>query len=450
MRKEIQVNVLDLIKYMCKQWKKLFIAALCGMILVSAGYCVVGLNKNTDVEIQPVDKMQIIEEARKLLTEKEALEAEQALEFYLSSQENYKILKSYTANSWLYKIDASSTPTYRIVYSIQGAYRQDKDFSDEVGIVFENWIKSDEAVQKILEYSNVEIGSVYLNELISVNYEETTSCFVIAIVAPERDVVEKLALAVDAAVAENAKKIAGEYDDLAVKKVLGNFSYEINNSIQSKQYNMMQQLHAVKSVLTAYRYELTSNQQSYYDALLNGMNESQVIVQSAQAVPLFDVKIAILGAIAGVFAMVFIALLKYLLSDSLKVKEDIEQAFERHVFGEYVVSKLNQNDWIMLCESIKYLASKNGMKKLLIASSCMDSDVETFEQNLKDELKVSFENIEFVYVDKNNTEILKYVKTSDCALCIEKIQKSSYSNIQREIDLCDYYGVPMLGFVLVK
>lgn len=452
MKKEIQVNVLDLIKYMCKQWKKLFIGGLCGMIFVSAIYCVVGLTSAADKEKenQTVDNLQTVETLREQLTEEEVVEVEQALDFYLTSQENYELLKVYTVNSLIYKIDAANTPTYRLVYSIKAASTTSEDIQNGFGVVYENWIKSDEAIQMILDQTKLNFESVYVKELISCSYDEITKCFTIIVVSPDKETTELLATAIDVTIQQNAKDTEEKYSEIAIEKLIGVASIEVNNSIQSKQYSMMQQLHAAKSVLTAYRYELSNEQQAYYTALLTGEVEGLGSTTQTEEVSLFNIKITILGAIAGTFVMIFVVLLQYLLSDTLKVKEDITQTFNKHVFGEFVISKMCQNDWKLLCENIKYTCKKKSVKKLLIAGTHSDAEISQLEQQLSDALKDDFMQIDIALIEKDNADIVEYIKNQDAILCVEKIQKSSYTNIQHEIEIYEYYEIPVLGFVLIK
>ena len=453
MKKEIQVNVIDLIKYVCKQWKILLIGSLCGMILASGIYCAVGVLKQTseDANTQSVDQVQTLDTLRAQLTEEESVEVEQALDFYLTSQKNYEQLKEYTVNSLIYKIEAANTPTYRLVYSVKGISTTGENFKNEIGVIFENWIRSDEAIQMISNQIDFKMDSIYVKELIGIAYDELTNCFVITVVSPDKEMTEALATAIDVAVAQNTKKIEGNYSEIKIEKLLGVFSVEVNNSLQAKQYSMMQQLHAAKSVLTVYRYELSNEQQLYYNALLLGEEESQDSTpQVKEEISLFDVKIALLGVIAGGFVMVFIVLLKYLLSDVLKVKEDIIQTFNQYVFGELEVGKVNQNDWNVLCQNIKFVGAKKNIRNLLVAGSYSDEEVDLLKKQIRDELVDSFEQIDVKVINKNSDDFVKHIQNQDGVLCVEKIQKSSYTNIQHEIEVFEYYEIPLLGFVLVK
>lgn len=453
MKNEVQVNVVDLIKYILMQWKKILIAGICGMLLISGVYLVIGLTNDSSKEsaTDSVDEDISLEELSKELTDDEIVQVEEAVDFYLSSKENYNQLKNYTANSLLYKIDATHTPTYRIAYVVEGVSASgNKEIQDEVFAILESWINSDEVIQNVMNYIDLQVEHVYVKELISLRYDLLSDCFVLSIVSPEEELTKQIASALDIAIVNKINSL-DLYQQLEVRKLSEEFSIETNHTIQSTQSNMMQQLHSALSVLTVYRYDLEDNQQAYYDALLSEKLDSEDIVTEEESErALFDVKIAFLGVIAGVFVMLFYILMKYLLSDALKIKEDISITFHQHVFGEFALNNVDENEWAILCDNVKYAGEKKAAKKLIVAGTCLDNDAIDFKVKLKNNLLKSFEEVEIVSIDKNSPNAIRSVQDSEAVVCVEKLKKSSYTQIQQEIELCEYYDVPVLGFVLVK
>jgi len=451
MRTEVQVDIMDLIKFMLKQWKKILLAGLCGLVLLSGIYVIICYlnSSNGNKESNITDSKVVLEELKGNLTEEEVVEVEEALNFYLSSVENYEQLKKYTANSLLYKIDANNTPTYRLVYGVEDfSQNEDAENQNEIREGLNSWIQSDETIQAIIDEAGIDIDIIYVRELITFKYDVLSNCFNIQVVSPDMEMTEKLARATDSVIEKRIQVLKGIYSDFEIRKVSMDFSIEISNDIQSMQYNMMQRLSNVKSILTVYRYDLEENQQLYYDALLS--EKEEIVDEVKQETSFFSPTIIVFGAIVGIFVMLFYLLMKYLLSDTLKVKEDISQTFHSHVFGELVSDKFDENIWTVLCDNVKYACNKNEVKNLLIAGTCSDVEVVELKERLRSVLEKQFENIEMAIIDKDCMDVLNTVKACDAVVCVEKIQKSKYTDIQREIELCEYYDSTLLGFVLVK
>jgi hypothetical protein len=104
----------------------------------------------------------------------------------------------------------------------------------------------------------------------------------------------------------------------------------------------------------------------------------------------------------------------------------------------------------VLKEDIKYAGSKYSAKTLLLAGSGSSEVAEQLKESLKAALSDEFAQMEVAVLDKNNKDAAKLINSHDAVLCVEKIGKSSYGAIEKEIKLCEYYNTPLLGFVVIK
>lgn len=459
MRNEVQVNIKDLFCYILKQWKCLLIACVIGGVCLSGVFLVMEL-KNRAVIENPLDAIgepEIdLDKLRATLTEEDAIEAEQALEFYLTSEKNYELLKEYVANSIKYRIDATHTPTYRVVYAIEGLSKSgNTDIQYEIFTILSNWIKGEEVINSICEKADMDVDAIYVQELLGVQYSEDTNCITISVIAPDKDMCEKLEAAVKSEIEQEIEELRSNYKTLSVSLLSEVYSVELNTYIQSAQYSQLAQLHSMKSVLTAYRFELDEKQQVYYDALYEDFlqeeaeeaeKEEEIIPNVVVEGPLFSVKIAILGALAGALVIVFYLMLKYLLSDTLKVKEDLSETFGQRVFCE--LSK--KDDLALLVHNIGFIGKKNAVQKLLLTGTYTDEDTERLKEQLKEQLKGDIEIITRTAFESNHLESTNLLIECDAIICVERIGKSSYKKIESTIEACEYYETALLGFVVLK
>lgn len=456
MRNEVQVNIKDLIRYIVKQWKYLILACFIGAACISGVFLVMELKNRNVVEI-PIEESNEpevdLEKLRETLTEEDAVEVEQALEFYLTSEENYKLLKEYVANSIKYRIDATHTPTYRVMYAIDGVIKNDDNrIQNEIFTIISNWIKGEDTIKRISEIAGLDVDTIYVQELLGVQYSDESNCVTFSAIALDKEMCEKLMAAVKTVFEQQIEELRTNYATLEVRLISEIYSVELNTNVQTSQYSQLSQLHSMKAVLTAYRFELDEKQQIYYDALYadvleeeseeNGENINQEVVKG----PLFNAKITVLGAIAGVLVVMFYFLMRYLLSDTLKVKEDICETFGQHVFCEIT----KNDDLALLQENIRFIGEKRTVKKLLITGTYNDEDIEGIKGRLKDNLGNDYEVITTNVFEADSPENARILAEHDAMICIEKIGVSSYKKIEMEINLSRYYDVPVLGFVLLK
>ena len=456
MKNEVQVNFKDLIIYLIKQWKLYVIAGLIGAVLL-CGLVVLKGNGGNYADSIIHNQLETLKAA---LTEAEAEEAEEAAALYLMNKEHYAVLKGYLTESILHNIEPTKTPTGKTVYTVN------EDASDEVIAALSIFIKSDTVAKQIKDALSLEVDNAYIAELLSIEAMEMSNCFTVVVYASDIQMCQQIMATLKPALETEMTNLESGLQNVDFKMVSEGYYVEMNPVLQTLQFDLYNRLNNTKTLLGKNYYDLTPAQESYYDALVKEAElEQEKLEQEEQgtedvdaSVPVASrsitsyIKMAILGAFAGVFLAAVYVLLKYLLTDSLKTKEDLSETFGQHIFAEVPEKEVTDGQEVVaaLKEDIKYAGSKHSAKTLLLAGSVSYEAAEALKESLKAALLEEFGQIEIGVLDKNNKDAVKLVNNSDAVVCIEKIGKSSYKDIEKEIKLCEYYNIPLLGFVVIK
>lgn len=458
MKNEVQVNLKDLIIYLMKQWKLYVVAGLVGAVLMCGVYAFLNAGKDVPETGTQGDAMESLKQA---LTEQEISEVEEAVRLYLINLEHYEELKTYVTESLISQIHVTSTPTYEIVYSISGVTMpEDERIIYEVLTLVENGIKSETTIAALQNALDLDVNPVYIKELIDIELVENSSTFLVNVVAPNKELCEGLGKELKGILSTRIEEVASRYTDVQIKNLDEVYFEEMNRSLQTLQFDLYNRLNNTNTLLGRTYYELTSDQEAYYDALIQeaeqedkdeNTEDESVAVNGAPSLSSY-LKMAILGAVAAVFVGVVFEFMRYLLTDTLKTKEDLSETFHQHVFCDLFAKELQESSdaFALLKENICFAGSKHEVKKLLIAGTSSEKTVQQCKESIQKACKDAFESIEVITIAKDDLEAVRQIQQCDGMICVEKIGKSSYTAIEKEIKLSTYYEVPLLGFVVVK
>lgn len=202
----------------------------------------------------------------------------------------------------------------------------------------------------------------------------------------------------------------------------------------------------------------SADQKAYYTALFAAdpeLSEAVVgeIAENAQAENAgvnakSFIKYAAVGAFAGLFIVAVILALKYILTPVLKTEDDLRVAFRLPIIGS--ISSSSDTSTALIYSGIAACAQRAEAKKIYLVSS---SDDEVITSN-RNKMSGMFEGKEISVIAGGSMltdpSVIDEIVTSDGVILFEKIGKSLYEDIAREIELCNNYGVPVVGTVVIK
>ena len=241
------------------------------------------------------------------------------------------------------------------------------------------------------------------------------------------------------------------------------FSVNVNTSILSEQQTQVDALKNLQNVMLTVGNALTADQKALYTKLIDGdtSDETEVIEVEVQpketeavetektVVRSFDIKYAMLGLLAGAFIVIMWICLKYVLSQTIKTKDDISELFKVPVLG--IMKDGEDGELGMITAGIGLGAHKTDLKKLYAISTSGDATVAAITNKVVETVNQNYSeiNVECGKSVLTDPSSLAKLAESDGAIMVERLRISKYEDIAKELELAKSYGVKVLGCVVV-
>ncbi len=426
---EKTISLIDLCCYVLGKWKIMIIAAVV-LAVVAGGFSYLKSGKEAETAATTETKVLSFEKVEDSFETEDALEAAQnkiiRIEKY---QKNLEERDYYLENSVKVKLDPNRFYEGTATYVITGD--DEKSVLKSVALL-ENQILSEETFEKMAENLSETKDIALLKEVVTVKSEQHMSGakVVVKVVHYEQEECKKMleTLPEDSASVELIDAQVNTKNDLG----LMSFSSDVLNE-RNGVYD------AIKSLENG----MSELEKAYYE-LLNGselsMETEPEMVQTSKAS--VDLKIVIVGAVLGAFAVAGLYGVYYLFSGYVHTKEELESWISAPVLN--MGSDLEMN-----ATMIAGIVGERNADKIYLTSS-LDSANETFMKELADLLKDK--NIETVigqYIWDNPSALQKAVETGAMVL-VEKCYKSKEKDIRETIVKANSCGVRICSVILEK
>ena len=391
---EIQIDLADLLRQLCMQWKQILLCALAAAMLIG-GYGYVK-NKST-AQVQNVDAAQDIE-----LTPEEEQSVQAAVQLY----EEVTGLEQYLENSLLMRIDPYHKQKAYMLYSIEQADRRNVQKITESYLSF---VLNGGAADALHKYSKKwDMDKSYLTEIMtayqkvySFPYQitvddalehnvQTESVFYVELAGLDEMMAESLADDMKAVLKEHSEKVKKQAGSHRLRLIAAESTAVIDSSLQAQQHDKRTQLTANYTNLKSMTDTFSDKQLALYRSESESADdnaEEQTEAEKLEESPvekkvLFHVKYMILGFMGGIVLYSCVFSLIYLFRDTLK---NVKELKDYYTFPFYGVIALNKNsrrksarlksaasdtqeDCSQVLSRIKLTCKKQGIVKFCMAS----------------------------------------------------------------------------------
>ena len=471
-RDEQEIDLLDLCRQILKKWKLIIAFALIGLVIGSVvGY--VKSAKVVEVEtgetvVDPVAVTSNINSLKEKLSDREIIEVEMAVNSYNYYQKLYSNKEKYINSSIRMQLDADKVPTMVASYVISNYYKVSYPEISEVNdinnivAVYYKALYDEKVIAKVADALGDDVAENYVKELYGVGLE-ANSILNITVVARNEEECKKV---LDVLMQELDAQIPAVTDlyEHDIEYLNTYFSVNVNTGILSEQQTQVDALKNLQNLMLTVGNSLTADQKALYTKLIDGdtTDETEVIeaeTQSAEpevvetkktVVRSFDIKYAMLGLFAGAFIVILFICLKYVLSQTIKTKEDISELFKVSVLG--IMKDGEDGELGMITAGIGLGAHKTELKKLYAISTVGDATVAAITNKVVDAVKQNYSqlNVECGKSVLTDPSSLAKLAESDSIIMVEKLRTSKYEDIAKELELAKSYGVKVLGCVVVE
>lgn len=468
-RDEREIDLIDLCRQVFKNWKMIIVFSLIGLVAGSAiGYVksahVVEVSKEeTVVDTTTSD----IDSLKEKLSEREIKEVEMVVNSYSYYKKLYSDKEKYINSSIRMQLDADKVPTMVASYLVRDYYEVSYPEISKVNdiknivAVYSKALTDENVISKVAKALGDDVSENYVKELYGVGLEGDSILNITVTARSEeecRKVIDVLKPELEAqiSVVSNLYEHDIEYLDTY-------FSVNVNENILSEQQGQVDALKNLQNLMLTVGNSLTTDQKALYtklnDGNLSGVNavsdmeqafeDAETVVSEKTVVRSFDAKYAAFGLFAGAFIFIMFICLKYILSQTIKTKDEISELFKVSVLG--CMKDGEDGELGMITAGVGLSAQKAEFKKLYAVSTVdaavagiTDKVVNAVRQNYVD---LNVESGRSVLTDPSS---LAKLAGTEGVVIVEKLKASRYEDIAKELELAKSYGVSVLGCVVVE
>ncbi len=508
------VNIRNLIYRILRKWRIIIVWMIVGAILLDAFAYFKTLRKAASIKKQienyqeklsagEYDSMgnaiMSLPDFEKSLTNRQISEVNNLISTYKMYQSPYSSMVDYIDNSILMQLDPQEIPTYTLQYLIDTHYTVEypeilkKDYTfDIIESINPKLLNNDTLtkISKAISSEDNEISTAYIGELITTELENANDLYTITVFGRSEEECELMVNIIK-------KQMNSVFSDL--KKQYGNFDYSLISEEYSVTCNMeilnLQQLKADK-LNTTYNStrgminNLTDDQKLYFYAILNnedtitldlpvesGGGNSAIVDPTTLQIPtpsLINIKYIIVGAAIGFILFCVYIIVLSLLGNRLLTNDEIEEQYSLHPLGIWRRSDIPKgilkalDNWLirlldskgeqfsseesleMIAAGIRISSEKNNWNKVFITSTANNDiskdTIETLVKQLKGKIGTVSSGKSIIY----DPESLEKLCGSDACVIIEQVDVSKKDEIKSEINLCNSYKIPIIGYATLK
>lgn len=479
MKKERIIYIKDLLLYVVRKWKSMVVWMVVFAIFAN-GFSAIKSYKNViSSQQQSLSQREVTSEVADL-NAVDKKKVEEIYRIYSAYRNSLDYSIDYYEHSIKMKINPTNVPTTYIQYQIE-----DSDKVADIITAYSKSILSESSLEKIKDRINTTENLSYIDELIEFNPDESKQIddqkinekkvgsftMLIRIIALDQDMCETIADIVEDEIELNTQKIKRKIGDFNLNQIDRNYSNGVNQKLLKEQQDYMEKLDSIRTMIDSLGNSLTSDQQKYYNSLIsqnesgNEINENEISAE----VQLINVDYIVAGALIGVVLAVVWYVLMYILNNSLKVGQELEDYYgiqvldsfqtinnsEKHRkttnhFCDLSDNKCESEKLQLVYTNIRAIMEKENMRHIHITSVSDSEEIKTMKEKIFNELKKDCLNITKGGSVFEELDSLKNLIDADGVIMLEQVGKSDFGNIGKEIKLCLTNDVAIIGAIVIE
>lgn len=425
----------NLTKNIQKEWKAFVVSFICFTIIFGSFGCKEYISYNPEV---PEDELNKVKEYEEILEEyDEAItEVEDSI---ATTEEQVRILKEYCDNSVYMKINPQKVYVSSMQYTIQDC--------ENVGTVLSAWtlyINEGGLKANLIDAGLKNIEEEYLKELITCS----TSNNILSVSVIHYD--EKKATEIRDKIVEQLEEhhsaiasVQGEFR--LVKLELADY-VKMDSTVMNNQNTVLNNYKNNQNSLSILKKSLADQRSSRNNYVEYNKPEEPNTEKSKMII----LKYVIFGVILGLGLPLLFMVLRYILSDRLKGHGDLLAA-ELPVIGTYRNGKdyepeLNRSllelEWL-----IKDRDTENIFLNIVNEDEFSDRVAADYENGLR---KQSHAEVTRGTQVEQNAELLKQMIAIGACILIVEAGRTTYRQIEEQVQLCRKFHVDLLGCVVIE
>lgn len=328
------ISIADILAFIIRRWKTLICLLLAGAVVIGGGlswneYKSIG-NRYSDSSLQSL---------KAALSGNQVTNVEQLYQRYLNYREQINLNEAYMRHSFLMKADPNEISNYRKEYIVQ---------SDQADIVesFAGSALGQEDYRRIADIIGNDVDERYVYEIVSIKGSNATEMqsldidgtndvfqgnilkgynglMIVSITASDKMQCEKIASIVDEAILKHFQKLTAAGINMKLIEAGASYTESLPEELLEKRKNRIADNSKTLSEFNSFYTNNIDKLSSEEKALFNYFTELDDTINEH----VHWKKYVVLGAAAGLFIGILLCVLKYLLSDTIHIVEEMEKQF---------------------------------------------------------------------------------------------------------------------------
>lgn len=445
MKDEIIIDIKEVYHRVLKKWKLLILAAVIGALVMSVvGY--VNAYRNHEQK-QPVDEA-TLEAYKSKLSEKDLEAAEQAFDTYEIYKKQYQSALEYSKNSILMKLGTDNVATVEMQYYIDNHYKsvypviEQKNNVTDIIEAYSLQLMSGDVIDKFKEATGTDIEGRYLRELINIAPIEDTQTMKITICTDSKELTDGIADVIEQEVNTYTQEMQQQYGEFDIVGANRCETAGIDDAVFELQQKEITLITTLKTQIDAVGNNLNEEQKVYYSALINNTEATKDNFQGQ----IINKKNIFIGCGMGIVLVLCYIILRYMLQKELRNPYDLRDVYHSYTVG--VIKELEQ-EVEPIADQIKAFAVRGKITKIGLISTEVSAETKNILDILACKIKDDDLKISTACGIRQIPNVLKEFGEASQVILIEKKNKSTYGDIEREIELCDKCNVKILGNIII-
>lgn len=462
---ETEIDLVDLMFYLLRQWKTLLVAIVLGAILGGAIYMV-------KKPVEAAKPISALEEAEDMIAN---YQLEQDVKANMDLAYRYRQLYAqqleYNEKSLVMKMDPGEVYTGELEYYLAAG-----DNTRLLGELFANILSEEELLSDLKEAANLDCEEQYLNEIVSgsikqdsgvvnnensVIFQESKNILISYSVSyMDKRSCEKMLDVIRSRVESLDQEYREIYGDYTLTSVNDSVRLVINNDYLNKQKSSADAINTYLSNITRLEGAFEGDDLEYYRVVYLSREEvkdttEEVVVEAEEfntvkeLVRRIAISVFLLCCIWGGFYFV-----KYILDPHIKTVSEVQN------YGLKVIGRIWKEDqklgWIGrldhkrkgIYDSVEYIVSAVNtfpVQKILLCLNQSHAESRKLAEELEREATcVMLSNP--VHLDSSALEKAKKV---DGVILLAVIGVTLRKDIERELDVCRIQNIPVVGVIVI-
>ncbi len=462
-KRENEIDLKSLFFYILRRWMWVLLAAFTGMLVIG-GIKAVQLRhlENFIADAIYQDQNTVSDEQEKL---NEQLLLQEANERIIQNQKSLLVkIEEYMQNSVLMQLDPYNKLVieHRYLISMNGedSYEYVRDPADAVVSAYLQGLAPKRNLKDLSKKYGID--SVYLNELISFDYDIESNMVVITATGDSEEIALDLLQVMDKILASKQNEISELYGQHIIQLVSEDQGYITDNELLKLQRNNQDALISIQTNLSK-THNTLSDVEAQIEVLEASLKEyeKQATKVSGRTV----IKYGILGFLLGGCALLGWYLLQYVLQTKLRIPDEMSLRWDIPVLGvidrqsnsivfrgvdEWLLKvageRNGQNDEVVaenLAVTIESML-RNG-SELIVTGDVSEEKLNQMVERLQKQLQETQIKVVAISTLQSDPQARRKLFGSDAVLLLVERDYSSYQHISDLVNTTKAFAKPVIG-----